>query len=299
VKFASFRAPDDWMAVLKRTGQEISNDGCFGLAAQLAFYFLLALFPALLFLVALISLLPVEQVTDEWLRAIQPFTPPNVVELIRTQLEELVSGDHKGLLTVGLAGALWSSSAAMAAIIQTLNRAYDVRESRRWWKARTLAVVLTVAFAVFVVLASVLLLTGSAALAGAGRLVGWSDAAILVWQIVRWPLIVALMIVGIDLVYHFAPNVKREWVWVTPGSVVATGLWLAASLGFKFYAGRFADFNETYGTIGGAVMLLLWFYLSGLAILIGAELNAEIERDVTASAKRPEDRLAARAGTPA
>jgi membrane protein len=258
----------------------VLDDHCPGLAAELAFYFLLALFPALLFLVALVSVMPVEHVLEQWFTTIQPFAPPEVLPLIRGQLDEVAGGGHAGLLTIGLVGAIWSSSAAMTAIISTLNRAYDLTDSRPWWKARLLAVVLTIAFAVFLVTASVLLLTGPPLFEWMGGWMGWSTAAVTGWTYLRWPFIAFTVVLAIDLIYHFAPNRRVEWVWLTPGSLLATALWFGASLGFKTYTATVGGFNATYGAIGTVVVLMLWLYLSGLALLIGAELNAEIEREL-------------------
>jgi membrane protein len=288
MKLLSVAVPERWSVIGRRTYAEVLDDHCLGLAAELAFYFLLALFPALLFLVALVSVMPVEHVLDQWFTTIQPFAPPEVLPLIRGQLDELAGGGHSGLLTIGLVGAIWSSSAAMTAIISTLNRAYDLTESRPWWKARLLAVVLTIAFAVFLVTASVLLLAGRPLFEWMGGWIGWSSAAVTAWTYLRWPFIAFTVVLAIDLIYHFAPNRRVEWVWLTPGSLLATALWFGASLGFKTYTATVGGFNATYGAIGTVVVLMLWLYLSGLALLIGAELNAEIEREFRERRSGPE-----------
>ena len=279
MKLSSFAVPERWSTVVRRTYVDVLDDHCLGLAAELAFYFLLGLFPALIFLVALVSVMPVEHVLDQWFTTIRPFAPPEVLPLVQTQIEELAGGQHSGLLTVGLVGAIWSSSAAMTAIISTLNRAYDLTESRAWWKARLLAVLLTIAFALFLITASVLLLAGRPLFAWVGGWFGWSAAAVAAWTYLRWPFIAFVVVLGIDLIYHFAPNRRTEWVWLTPGSLLATALWFGASLAFKGYIATVGGFNATYGAIGTIVVLMLWLYLSGLALLIGAELNAEIDRE--------------------
>lgn len=273
MKLLSFSVTDRWSTIVRRTYAEVMDDHCFGLAAELAFYFLLGLFPALLCLVALVSVLPVEHVLGQWFTTIRPFAPPEVLPLIQAQVEELAGGNHGGLLTVGLVAAIWSSSAAMTAIISTLNRAYDLTESRAWWRARLLAVVLTIAFAVFLMTASMLLLGGRPLLAWVGGWFGWSAAAVTAWTYLRWPFMAFVVVLGINLIYHFAPNRRTEWVWLTPGSVLATALWFGASLAFKTYIATVGGFNATYGAIGTVVVLMLWLYLSGLALLIGAELN--------------------------
>jgi membrane protein len=247
------------------------------LAAQLAFYFLLALFPAVLFLVALAGYLPVENALSELLVALGAVAPEELVALLRGQLDQIAGGRHGSLLTLGIIGAIWSSSAAMVAIIDALNHAYDVTEWRPWWKRRFVAIALTVALALFTLVALVFVLIGPTVASRAAAWFGLAPAVALVWQMIRWPVIVFCAVLGVDLVYHFAPNRAARWAWITPGALVATVLWIASSFGFKFYITNFADYTATYGTIGGAIVTMLWFYVSGLAILIGAELNGVIE----------------------
>lgn len=278
-RLAQLRVSASWRDIIRATIAEVREDNCLGLAAQLAFYFFLALFPALLFLVALIGYLPVENALAALLAALGTVAPNEVLRLIRTQLTEIASGSHVGILTIGIVGAVWSSSAAMVAIIDALNHAFDVSEWRSWWKRRLLATALTLALSVFIVVSLVLLLVGPDVVAWMAGMFGLDRAVAVIWAVMRWPVSVMLIVLGVDLVYFFAPNRRVEWVWITPGSLVATGLWILGSLGFKLYVTRFGDYNATYGTIGGVVVLLLWFYVSGLAILVGAELNGVIERD--------------------
>jgi membrane protein len=181
-------------------------------------------------------------------------------------------------LTLGIVGAIWSSSAAMVAIIDALNHAYDIEERRPWWKRRIVAIVLTVTLALFIVTSLVLVFVGPGVASLMASRVGLDPRFSVIWSIGRWPLMVFLVVLGIDLVYYFAPNRRARWAWITPGSLLAIGLWMASSFAFKFYVTSPANFNATYGAIGSVVVLLLWFYVSGLAILIGAELNAVIEQ---------------------
>lgn len=276
--FAYFRAPVRWTELARRTVVDTFADGCPGLAAQLAFYFLLALFPALLFVIALLFLLPIQPALDPVLARLDAVLPPDALLLVRHQLDELMQGASGGLLTFGVAGALWSSSSAMTAIITALNRAYDIDESRPWWHQRALAVALTVGVAAFAVTAFVLVVGGSDLAAWVARQWGFGDSFEEVWRFVQWPVVLMLVVFAVDLVYYFAPNADTRWVWLTPGSLLATGLWLIASAGFKVYVQNFSDFAAVYGAIGGVIILMLWFYLSGFALLVGAELNAEIDR---------------------
>jgi membrane protein len=260
----------------KRTAKEVVDDDCAGVAAQLAYYFALALFPALLFVVALASYLPFPVVNDV-IAALAPIAPPEVLTIIRKQLESIVAGQDTGLLTVGILGALWSSSGAMTSIVSALNRAYDLPETRPWWKVRVVAIGLTIALVGFVLLSFTLIVAGP----NAGRwLTGWfglSDAFDTVWTMARWPMIFALATTGVAIVFYYAPDADQDWVWITPGSILTTALWVLFSLAFRLYVTRVGDYTATYGALAGAAILLLWLYLSGLAMLIGGELNSEIE----------------------
>ena len=260
----------------RRTVKEVIDDDCMSIAAQLAFYFALALIPALLFGVALASYLPFDVIGDV-IGALEPIAPPEVVPLIQKQLETIVGGQETGILTLGILGALWSSSGAMTSIVSALNRAYDLPESRPWWKVRLVAIGLTIGLVVFILLAFTLIVAGPNAgswLAGWFGLSGVFESA---WTLLRWPLIFTLATTGVALVFYFAPDADQDWVWITPGSILTTALWVLFSLGFRLYATQVADYNATYGALGGAAILLLWLYVSGLALLIGGELNSEIE----------------------
>jgi membrane protein len=266
-----------WTELLKRTWTELQQDNGMGLAAQLAYYFFLALFPALLFLIALASFVPADDLIGRVVTMLQGVAPPEVITIIRDQLAKIAEGEQAGLLTFGVAAALWSSSAAMVAIIDALNRAYDVQDARPWWKQRLTALLLTLGVAIFVLVAFALVLAGPeladwiAARAGFGAVFVWT------WKIVQWPIVFGLITTAIGFIYYFAPDVEQDFVWITPGSLFATVLWLLGSLAFRFYVVNFGSYNETYGAIGGVMVLMLWLYLTGLVIIIGAEMSAEIE----------------------
>jgi membrane protein len=276
--FAAFQdLPESWGALLKRTAKETRDDDCLGLAAQLAFYFFLGPFPAVLFLLALASFFPLTNLVDQMVQALRPVAPPTVVGFLEEQLRELSQARSGGILTLGILGAIWSSSAAMVAIIDSLNRAYDIQEGRPWWKVRLTAVVLTVSLALMVLMSFSLILAGPTVAEYLASTFGYGAVFEWTWKIVQWPVVFLLVSTAVGLVYYFAPDAEQEWVWITPGAVVGTLLWVAVSLGFKFYVANFGTYDETYGAVGAVIVLLLWFYLSGLAILVGAEMNAEIE----------------------
>jgi membrane protein len=273
----AFRIPLTWTELLKRTFAEVQADNCLGLAAQLSYYFFLALFPALLFMVAVASFFPIANLMDDITAALARVAPYEALELIKGQLFKISQDKNGGLLTIGMLGTIWSTSSGVTAIIDTLNQAYDIQEGRPWWKVRLLSIGLTIALAIFILLSFGLVLVGPTL---AGKVAVWMHLGPVftwTWLVLQWPVVFALVALAIALVYYFAPDAKQDFVWITPGSVVATVLWVIISLAFKFYVSNFGSYNATYGTIGGIIILLTWFYVSSLAVLVGAELNAEIE----------------------
>jgi membrane protein len=266
-----------WIELGRRTWREIVDDDVLGLAAQLSYYFFLALFPAILFLLALASFFPLSNITDDVGRSLGPFVSPQVLGLIQDQMQRLADNDNGGLLTFGVAGALWSSSAAIVSIVGALNRAYDIEESRPWWKVRLTAIGLTLGVAAFVLVALSLVLVGPTLAEKLGQATGWGAPFEWAWLVLQWPLALGLVATGIGLLYYFGPDADQDWAWITPGAIAATILWLVISLLFKLYVANFTDYEGSYGTVGAVIVVLLWFYLSGIAVLTGAELNAEIE----------------------
>lgn len=266
-----------WTELARRTWREVVDDDVVGLAAQLSYYFFLALFPAILFLLALASFFPLANIADDVGRSLGPFVSPQILVLIQEQMRRLANNENGGLLTLGVAGALWSSSAALVSIVGALNRAYDIDEGRPWWKVRLVAIGLTLGVAIIVLAAFALLLVGPALAEWLGQRTGWGLPFEWTWLVLQWPLVFGLVTLGIGLIYYFGPDADQDWVWITPGAVAATLLWLLISLLFKVYVANFTDYEGSYGTVGGVIVVLLWFYVSGVAILTGAELNAEIE----------------------
>ena len=272
-----FETTLSWSELAKRTYREMMEDDALGLAAQLAYYFFLALFPAILCVLAVVSYLPLQNFTDEAVAAAARFAPEEMLGIIRQQMTRLAEGNHGHIALLGLVGALWSSSAALVAVIGALNRAYDIEESRPWWKVRLLAILLTIGLAVFIVLAFGLVLVGPQVADLLASQFGFGGVFTWTWKVLQWPIAFALVVTGIGLIYYFAPDAEQDFAWVTPGSLLAAVLWLLGSLAFRFYIVNFGDYEATYGTVAGVIMLLLWFYLSGLVIILGAEVSAEIE----------------------
>jgi len=271
------KVPITWKEVMRRTYNEAIADNCLGLAAQLAYYFFLALFPALLFLVAVLSFFPLGDLTDTIVGTLRRVAPGEVLAIIQGQMLKIAQDQNGGLLTLGMLGTIWSTSSGVSAIIDTLNQAYDIQERRPWWKVKLVAVALTIALAVFILISTVLVVLGPTLAEHAAAWFHLGSAFTWSWKILQWPLVFVLVSVAVALVYYFAPDADQDWIWITPGCIFATVLWLAISLGFKLYVDRFGSYNATYGAIGGVIVLMLWFYLSGLALLAGAEMKAEIE----------------------
>lgn len=269
--------PLGWRELIKRTAKEAIADDAMNLSAQQAYYFFFALFPALLTLISIASFFNLDGLVQQVVQGLGSVIPRDVLDIVRDQIRDISQSGRGGILTFAFLLTLWSSSTAMVSIATTLNAAYDIIEERPWWKVRLTALCLTVGLAFFILVSMALVLLGPTAAEQLAARMNLGEAFTWTWLVLQWPLVLALVATGIAIVYYFAPDADQEWVWITPGSVLATVLWIAVSLGLKFYLANFANYNETYGTIGGVIVLLLWFWLSGLALLVGAEFNAEIE----------------------
>jgi membrane protein len=269
----------------RRVWHELSADEVVDRAAALAYYFLFAIFPTLLFLTSLLGLLPLPGLMERLLDYVDRAVPPDAASILGRTLEEIQAGARRGLLSIGAIAALWAASSGMASVMTALNVAYDVEDTRPWWKRRLLSILLTLGFALFILTALVLLVFGVQIGGAVAAALGLGALFTVTWNVLNIPIVVAFVLVGIALVYYFAPAAKQHWRWVTPGSVVALVLWLAMSFGLRLYVARFTDYSATYGSIGGVMLLMLWLYLTGLALLVGAEINAEIEH---AAAERGE-----------
>ncbi len=260
----------------RRVWREMNEDDAWGLAAQMSFYFQLAFFPFLIFVIALISHVPWEHLLENMLDTAGRVLPEEAHALISRQARNIMARDSGGLLSLGIAGALWAASGGVAALMRALTRAYDAPELRSYLRARAVALLSTVALALLILTAFVLLLAGD-----------WLDAWLAsifgpvlepIWPLSRWLLIVLFLVFSADLVYYFLPNVEQDWHWVTPGGTLAVIVWIAASLGFKLYVANFGDYNATYGSVGAVIIFMLWLYISSLILLVGAEINSELDK---------------------
>ena len=274
---AHLRVPIGWKDLVKRAAKGAWDDNVLDLAAQQAYYFFFALFPALLFVVAVASFFPLQTLTDDVIGRLSGIAPAAVIQIISEQMGQLGKQNSGGILTFAFLVTIWSSSGAMVSIITTLNAAYDVTETRPWWKTRLIAIGLTVGIAVFILASMFLIIAGPGLAERIANSMQLGAAFKWTWWLLQWPVVFALVATAIGLVYYFAPDVEQDWVWITPGSVLASVLWLLVSLALKFYYQLVPDANASYGAIGGIMVLMLWFYCSGIALLIGAEMNAEVE----------------------
>jgi membrane protein len=265
-----------WKEVAKRTWARANEDDVFGRAAQLAYYFLLALFPLMIFLIAVLGLFAS---TGEHLRAglfqyLNQTLPASAYVLVQKTLDEIIRSSGGGKISLGLILSIWSASAGMLAIMDTLNVAYGVREGRSFIKLHALAIGLTIAVAALMIAAVTLLLFGSYLV----KVLPLGGAMTLFWKFAQYPISIACALLVFALIYYAAPDVEqRRWHWITPGSIVGVALWLLASLALRVYLHFFNNYSATYGSLGAVIILLLWFYLSGVAILLGAEVNVVLE----------------------
>ncbi len=270
-----------WWAVTRRTAKELLDDELSDRAAALTYYGVLSLFPALLVMVSLLGVVG-QRATDHILDNTSELAPGPAREILRDAVVQL--GDSGGtgsvLAVVGLLAALWSASGYVAAFIRAANAVYDLPEGRPVWKLTPLRLALTVTLMLMLAASALIVVFTGPVAERAGRLVGVGDAAIAVWGVVKWPVLLLLVVLMIALLYWAAPNVRgRGFRWISPGSVVATLIWVAASAGFAVYAANFSIYNRTYGTLAGAVVFLVWLWLSNLAVLLGLEFDAELARE--------------------
>ncbi|MBA2525157.1 MAG: YihY/virulence factor BrkB family protein [Pyrinomonadaceae bacterium] len=269
-----------WRELGRRIWLEIYESDLFTRAAALSYYFLLALFPLLLFLTALLGYFAKAgtELRKNLLSYLGRVVPRSASELIDTTINEISNDAGGGKLSFGLLAALWFASYGMGAVSETLNAAYGVKETRPWWRVRLSAVGLTIVLAVLVISALALVLYGREIGDGVANRFGLGAAFTLVWNVLQWPIVMAFVLFAFALIYYFAPDLyHRKWYWITPGSVTGVALWLLVSVCFRVYLRYFDRYSVTYGSLGAVIILMLWFYLTGAAILVGGKVNAEIE----------------------
>ncbi|MFS0645985.1 YihY/virulence factor BrkB family protein [Siminovitchia sp. 179-K 8D1 HS] len=263
---------EKFIEFVKSLMEKIHHNDVTGLAAQLAYFFLLSLFPMLIFLVTLLPYMPITQQDIFYL--LKNFAPQETYTLIHDTLAEIMANRSGGLLSIGFIATIWSASKGMNALMKSLNRAYEVEEKRSFFIARGLSVVLTIAMIFVFVLALLLPVFGKQIGLFIFSFLGLSEQFLKVWGIIRWalsPLIIFLVFLA---VYYLAPNVRIKCLTAAPGAIFATVGWIIVSLGFSFYVSNFGNYTATYGSITGIIILMLWFYFSAIIIMVGGEINS-------------------------
>jgi membrane protein len=256
----------------------MQSDDTFGQSAQLSYYFLFAVFPLLLMLTTVFGLLAKvgSEGYENLLSYAREVLPYNAFQLVVATMKEISSGAGGAKLSFGILASLWAASSGMSALIEGLNRAYEVKPTRPWWNARLVAIGLTLLLSIFVITAVLLMLYGSRIADLLAGYFGLESYFTVAWKILQWPVALAFMFLAVALLYRYAPDSQQgSWRRDLPGAVTGVTLWLVVSLLFRAYLQYFNSYSRTYGSLGAVIVLLLWFYLSGAAILIGAEVNSE------------------------
>jgi membrane protein len=265
--------------LVKQTIKKLGEDELSTRSAALSYYFILALFPMFLFLLSLIGIFagPSSELRESILSTLGRMAPGSASSLVHSVVSETTKASSGIKVGAGILGALWAASAGMSAVMVSLNVVHKVTETRPWWRQKLSAVALTVALAALIIVALALVLYGGKIGDLIATQFGLGDAFTIAWQAVEWILPFAAMFLSFSAVYYFAPNISGAWHWVTPGAALGVVIWLLASVGFRLYLHFFNSYSATYGSLGAVVILLLWLYITGFAILIGAELNWIIE----------------------
>jgi membrane protein len=264
---------------VKRVYAKAQRDDIFNGAAALGFYLTLAIFPIMIFLMALVPYLPIADVGEAMMGFLRQVLPPSAMSMFADVLREVTRERRGGLLSFGIVAALWSASTGMYAVMQQLNDVYEVEEKRPFLRARATAVGLTILFGVLVLGAFSLVVLGGVMERYLGDHFGVSQGLLLFFRVFRWVVIVLALLLAISLVYYLGPNRHHPFKFLSRGSVLAAVLLIAASFGFSLYTSNFNNYSAVYGSIGAVIILMMWLYIVGLVILLGAEINASLERD--------------------
>lgn len=264
----------------KRVWTAMDRNDISSTASELAYNFVFSIFPALFVLLTLFGFFvgqhaELQQTLFSYLSRV---LPPDAANLVTRTVSQVTEASGGGKLTFGLLFALWSASQGTSGMMSGLNRSYQLREGRPYYKSKAISIGLTIALAALVTLALAIVLFGGNIAQALGSKLGLGDMTIITWRVIQWILAVCIIAVSFALVYYFGPDVKEQhWYWITPGSLVGVLLWLAASYVFRVYLHYFNSYNKMYGSLGAAMILLMWFWVTGLAFLVGGEINAQIE----------------------
>lgn len=267
-----------WKQFGKDLKNEVSDDNVTNGAAALAFYFMLSIFPAMIALLSVVPYLPVQNVDQAVMDFLRQGLPGDAANMFTSTVQNITQNKQGGLLSIGILLTLWSASAGMYALMQQLNITYDVKEDRPFWKGRGIALLLTAGFGLLLLACFGLVVFGGVIQDWVRNTIGSSGIVTTAFALLRWGIIISGLLLGLGLVYRFAPNVEgQKFRFITPGAVLGVVLLVAASLGFRYYVDNFGSYQATYGSIGAVIVLMLWLNIMGLVVLLGSEVNALIE----------------------
>jgi membrane protein len=272
----------NWKALLKRTVKEFQEDNLTDWAAALTYYALLALFPALLVLTAVLGIFGQQNTIDTFIQSLRDAGLGDAANNIQGPLNDVVKakGGAGALLGFGLVGAVWSASGYLGAFMRASNAIYEVEEGRPFWKLRPLQVALTLVGILALAFVLIGLVVSGPVAEAVGKAIGLGDAAVTIYSIAKWPILIGVVMLLFAGLYYAAPNVKQpKFRWISPGGALAVVVWIVASAGFGFYVSNFGSYNATYGALGGVITFLVWMWITNIAVLLGAEFDAELERE--------------------
>jgi membrane protein len=261
-----------------RTYADIQNNRALQMAAALSYYFVMALFPALIFLSAIVAFLPVAGLFDQTIDLMGRFVPPEGMDVVRKVLAEAITPNRGTFLSIGFLGTLWTASGGFTAAIEALNIAYDVHETRPFWRTRLLAIILVLVIGLLLLVALSVMIVGPHFGQWLANRMHLSRVWLWVWPYVHWLISVGFTVLAVEALYFMGPNVKQRFRATLPGAVLSVGFWIGLSYLLGIYFRTFANFNKTYGTLGAGIALMVWLYWTGFAMLVGAELNAELAK---------------------
>ena len=272
---------NSWTYVLRKTFREFSDDQCTDLAAALTYYAVLAIFPAALALVSILGVVGQSRTAvDTVVDTLQPLVSEQMLGTVEPALRQIAESESAGVaLILGVALALWSASGYVGAFGRAMNRIYEIREGRPFWKLRPIMLLLTLVAVTLTAVVLLMLIVSGPLAESIGSVLGVGDAAVTAWQFAKWPVLLLVVMVIVALLYYATPNVKQpKFRWISVGALVAIVIWVLASIGFAFYVANFSSYNKTYGSLAGVIVALLFLWITNLALLFGAELDSELER---------------------
>lgn len=280
-----------WKRLAIDAKAQTEEDNVFNGGAALAYYLTLAIFPALIFLLSVLPYLPISNLDRAIMDLLHQALPGEAASVLESTVQGLVNEQKGGLLSLGFIGTLWAASSGMYAIMRQLNITYGVKEERPFVKGRATAVLLTLLFGLLVIGGFALIVGGGALQEWIGNNLGWSQALLVAFAVLRWIIILGFLLLGFAVIYYWGPNVDQKFEWISPGSVVGVALLLLTSLLFRLYVQNFGNYDATYGSLGALIVLMLWLYVAGLVLLLGSEINVAYEKQVPGGKQRGQKQL--------